>query len=71
MSNIENLGAYGEFTKAAKAAGGVEPHLHHIKQGARMEGGGIVLVVVGAVLFVNGRVKRRRAEKRLKDTLGQ
>lgn len=63
---IENLGGYGEFTKAAKAAGGVEKHVANIESAAAIKAApGWILL--GAGLGVIGvKVKQwndRRLEK--------
>lgn len=54
MAGIENLGAYGQLTKAAKAAGGVEKLIAKLESGAvsraamRLRAQGIALGVLGA-----------------------
>lgn len=71
MSNIENLGRYGEFTQAAKAAGGVDNYLGQVKTGARAEGAVIGIVVAAAGAWVVGKIRQRaaRAEERLRTTV--
>ena len=66
MAGIENLGAYGQLTKAAKAAGGVEKLIANLEtaavsraaMGLRMQGAVFTAVgagIVGVAYKVYGR----------------
>ena len=56
MASIENLGAYGQLTKAAKAAGGVEKLIAKLESGAvsraamRLRAQGAIVTVLGVGL---------------------
>lgn len=63
MSNIDNLGRFGEVTKDMKAAGGVDPYLADIRRGGRVEAG-IPALAIGLLLgWGLPAWSRRRAAK--------
>lgn len=69
MARIENLGAYGQLTKAAKAAGGVEKLITNLEatavsraaMGLRAQGAvfGVLCVGVVGVVYKLYRCKKR------------
>jgi hypothetical protein len=56
---MSNLGRYQEFTTAAKAAGGVDKYLRHIKAGAVLKAAPVLLAIGGVGGWVSARIHRK------------
>lgn len=63
MSNIDNLGRFGEITKDMKAAGGVDAYLGDIRREGRVEAGIPALAIGLGVGWGISWWSRRRAAK--------